>query len=750
MKKIALFLALVMVFAMAVPAFANPFSDVSTNHWAYDAIVKVLASGILDGYPDGTFKGNKAVSRYEIAVIVARILDNIAAEREALEAELEAEIDAASADADKKIEAAKVELEDVIKKMAKEGLSDQEAADVALMIRALTAGLKQELKDLGVEVADMEKALGEKIDALEARVAALEEPVYEWSASTAIDFHTIDYTGTPYVDPFDLQSDEDEDGVDETEVLFDTDEYFTHTFDLGFNANKDGVNVDMDLNAVTNLFGNVIDNSSSGLDQQFDIKVTDLSATVTSDKLTLEVGSALYPDITDYLYDSSDYGPFADGGAFEYGIGGAIVDSDYGYYALTRDDEFVYFGGTNTFDLAGQDIDLFVGIENQYADAAGLNVDDLDNADWVVGAKTTFDLGLFDTTFELATNDTEFDGRLFRINATGTVDPIDVTFNYKNIENFVGILSQAFDNTKGFDITGETEINVVDLALTYSDYVVDGLDDESVLFTAEIPATDADDNDVRPEFNGVKYSGSFTYEDILHLTEANRIEWNFEVEEDINVVNVVAGLDYGDWTMEYTLYDDSEATAENDWFDKYIDLTATLVTGLTGEAHYNFNLDNELDVHKYGLNYEQGIFAAGLTKDVIGDLLYLNASVDPEAVTVAGVNVDGFFEYLTETTNDVSYYGLTVDATKAVDEALTLNGSFVYGVNDGYKQFVESVEEGHDALDGTLIKWTAGAEYTFIEDLSATINYTNLDFDGVNTADSYEVQEVSAGLSYDF
>ena len=59
----------------AVPAIAQgPFTDVPTDHWAYDAINTLQKDGILIGYPDGTFAGKRTITRYEFAVAIARIL----------------------------------------------------------------------------------------------------------------------------------------------------------------------------------------------------------------------------------------------------------------------------------------------------------------------------------------------------------------------------------------------------------------------------------------------------------------------------------------------------------------------------------------------------------------------------------------------------------------------------------------------------------------------------------------------------
>src|SRR3989442_14342969 len=65
--------------AVVSPAFAQPFADVPTDHWAFDAIAELAAKGIIEGFPDGTFKGDRGVTRYEVAMIVARILARIEA-----------------------------------------------------------------------------------------------------------------------------------------------------------------------------------------------------------------------------------------------------------------------------------------------------------------------------------------------------------------------------------------------------------------------------------------------------------------------------------------------------------------------------------------------------------------------------------------------------------------------------------------------------------------------------------------------
>ena len=53
------------------------YPDVPQNHWAYAAINKLSQAGIIEGMPNGTYMGNKPMTRYEFAVAIARILDKV-------------------------------------------------------------------------------------------------------------------------------------------------------------------------------------------------------------------------------------------------------------------------------------------------------------------------------------------------------------------------------------------------------------------------------------------------------------------------------------------------------------------------------------------------------------------------------------------------------------------------------------------------------------------------------------------------
>lgn len=103
---------------------ANPFADVDTSSWAYQAVSQLSDQGVVDGYPDGTFKGDKNVSRYELAQIIARL-------------------------------------------MAKEeSLNDSQRATV----QKLSAEYAGELQSLGVRVKELEKKTGNLSNITEIRV----------------------------------------------------------------------------------------------------------------------------------------------------------------------------------------------------------------------------------------------------------------------------------------------------------------------------------------------------------------------------------------------------------------------------------------------------------------------------------------------------------------------------------------------------------------------------------------------------
>lgn len=78
-RGMALLTAVLMLWVAAIPAFAAdvPYPDVSADHWAYEAIASLHNAGLVEGYPDGTFGGERTFTRYEMAMVFSRILQRL-------------------------------------------------------------------------------------------------------------------------------------------------------------------------------------------------------------------------------------------------------------------------------------------------------------------------------------------------------------------------------------------------------------------------------------------------------------------------------------------------------------------------------------------------------------------------------------------------------------------------------------------------------------------------------------------------
>ena len=75
-KQFAAIFAATAVLGVTTAFAANPFSDVTPDSWAYQAVSQLAASGIVNGYPDGTFKGQNDITRYEMAQMIAKAMAN--------------------------------------------------------------------------------------------------------------------------------------------------------------------------------------------------------------------------------------------------------------------------------------------------------------------------------------------------------------------------------------------------------------------------------------------------------------------------------------------------------------------------------------------------------------------------------------------------------------------------------------------------------------------------------------------------
>ncbi|MGE5572233.1 MAG: S-layer homology domain-containing protein [Bacteroidota bacterium] len=383
-RHLAAIIAVVMALALALPVMANPFADVPENHWAYEAVKRLVASGIVEGFPDGTFKGAEGMTRYQMAMVVARVLSDLDAQirdavqqakdeatiqgvdqreeinkaideakmqavemsraaaeeiaksaateaakqaaeqaakaaaeeaaRAGAQAQAQAQVQAQgqapaaqgqqeqapAAPPEKVIERVVVEkpvIEKIIEKhiVEKEGSVDKATLDARVaeaiaIIEALKAEFAQELNVLGVRVTALEEQLalanakiedvnqattelGSKLaqtaSRLEGHIAGHER--VRISGDSQVTFKDVDIygSGTPWLDPFNPENNDQPDDESEprnesnSDFVFVPTSEFNHELNLKLTANvADGVAAEAGLATMTNILGGGWDNNA--------------------------------------------------------------------------------------------------------------------------------------------------------------------------------------------------------------------------------------------------------------------------------------------------------------------------------------------------------------------------------------------------------------------------------------------------------------------------------------------------------
>ncbi len=100
MKRLIAFLAVLGLVLNALPAAGQiVLKDVPADHWAAKAVYDLVKLGVTQGYPDGTFRGKKNITRYEAAILISKLAEVAGASgMEKLASELRAEMKAFKAE----------------------------------------------------------------------------------------------------------------------------------------------------------------------------------------------------------------------------------------------------------------------------------------------------------------------------------------------------------------------------------------------------------------------------------------------------------------------------------------------------------------------------------------------------------------------------------------------------------------------------------------------------------------------------
>lgn len=752
MKKLSIFvIAMLLVVALAVPTFANPFTDVPANHWAYDAVNKLVAAGIVEGYPDGTYKGQNNMTRYEMAMIIARALDNLEAQREAMAEEIDAAkagLSTAQAQDVTAIVKALIEKNKPEAVELPEGLTDKQAEEVANLIEALTFEYQAELKVLGQKI-DVVTGNIKDMDAwkaeMEARIAALENPpapVVTFSGSYSVDFTDQVVEGDVIDDEIDYMYDDPSDGSSGPDVIVYKDPFvYSDPWDDDsdtIDADKSDGEIEQTLNLQADIvkdgFAATVKFDAHEDDEIDDVIVLDSAElALENDKFAAVYNTANTADIADYAFSGAefngitvnmkDYGVDVFAGIkgyegttqdttteeFTVNVGGQefTIEKDVDKYddagdPVYADDDYYVFGAKKAFDLAG------LSLNAKYAGKANLNkvADEVVLDNWL-GFDTAGDLAGLDVNFDfgyyLPDNDsTDESGTLVRFGVAQDFDVASVEFNYKNRdENFVPVS----ENGVVFDYDDDD----------YDKFTTGlGLDDMSGWNLTVAPKL----------FENIGLTTEFFYASVKE--NSADVDEDFGEETKLSLTGEMPVLMDGlKVNGEYTIVDPVEAA--------------------DGEKERTMAV---------GAEYEKDYLTASAGYEVINDVDFVNG--DDKKVTSFGVAVADYPVFGGLTASAGFDYEKEAEDFDLKTTEYNLGVGYAIGAANLSYDFTNKKVEGADDVNGTYKTNKVGLTYTIVEgtDLVASYEVLDLDLDEagatLNGAGDYTVKTATAGVSIDF
>lgn len=733
MKKYSFLLVFLLTIFVTTTAFANPFTDVPANHWAYRAVNKLVASGIAEGYPDGSFKGKNNLTRYEIAIIVSRILDKIELERNMLAEEID---DAANNLSKAQAEDVTAIVKAILAKNPPQtggvsnNLSEQQVEEVVNLIEALTFEFKAELKILGQKM----DGIYADVDAVEARVAALEKvsPVVSFSGKYSVDLvdqyiedgviatdvdKYIDKDGDgrydsgeeDYKDPYVYLDPWDDDS--EKIAADQSDGKVEQTLDLQAKIVKEGFSaaVKMDVHEDSDVEDVLV------LDQAELTLENETLKAVYKEKNVVDIADYAYSqaEINGLLVDWKKLGLETFFGTTGYDVPGTIDYKDgfptYDKYDsitnLYQDpvedkDDFYVMGARKRFEL--DNLNLGVNFTSRRARnefftgecGTVVKVEDMNHN--ILGIDTDAQFGEIDLNFDFAHSIPEQEaadnGSLIRLGASTGLPFADLKFNYKNRdENFTPISEDGivFDiDNDDYDrfTTGLGQADMTGWNFKVTEQITDLL--EASLFYANI-------EEVGDETTKMALAGTMP---LPLLIEGLTLSGEYAVEDPVE-----AGVE------ETTLEFDVKYTA-NDY------LTAEL--GYENVADDAYVSGQDVVTVKYGIKV--------IDYPVLKDL-----------VVRAGLNFEDIGEDKDEETMEYNLgLGYTLGAVKL---------SYDYRNKE---------VDGTTAEVGKYNSNQVGLVYTVADGIDFKADYQLLaleDTDGdLNGADDYQVRTATAGVSIAF
>ncbi|MCK8824289.1 S-layer homology domain-containing protein [Fuchsiella alkaliacetigena] len=259
-NKLIILLAVVMVFAMTVPVIAKSYSDVSIDHWAYEAVQDVSEMGIITGFEDGTFRGEESLNRYQMAMVTARIAEQLAKGDLTLEEE--------------------AQLTEI-----KEKLAEFEAKDNGVSISG----------ELGVEYKY------EDVNWDEDRDDNRDDYIDEDLADDEV-----------FVNPYAVDGDQ----------IYSVERYFQETADFDITIEKEGIRADLELGLKAIAEQDDHQEFVVGDIASQELELDNIFATVTTEDFVAKLGEEQEVDLKDYLFFEAELdGITVEAGDYWVGLG---------------------------------------------------------------------------------------------------------------------------------------------------------------------------------------------------------------------------------------------------------------------------------------------------------------------------------------------------------------------------------------------------------------------------------------------
>lgn len=729
MKVKNILIALLVMTMVALPASAVSFNDVSSDHWAYDAIEKVADAGIINGYSDGTFQGDKNVSRYEMAVMVNRVLNNLDKEYKQMAKNQKKLLNDQKTlaktlryNAKNLSDKEKTQIVEIVKSInAKnkkvDDLSEKEALKIADLIDELTFKYKAELKVLRSEVNELE----EDMNSADSRITALEndkpEVIFSGSYTAEMEDNNIENSvGNEipvnsdgdyelYANPWDDSSEE---------IDFAKDNNLEQKLNLNLNLNKENYKARVGVD----LFEE--DDSSDTLDEEKSYGVDSLYADYEDTILKASYREENESKLTDYAFAEDDFnGLNAD-------LKKLDTEAVFGYVDEidNTNKEFYVYGAQKDFEISPLTLKATIaGRRNKNDD----NAFDQDEKD-IFGLKTMTDLAGINLGLNYAysnpVDENEKEGSYLEFDASSQFSMADLAFNYRNTEK---------------EFTG----------LNADETIFDTDDDDYEIFVdGAAPGTKAWRVEVKPEMLN-SFNPTFSYaaadeKDVVTAAEydGESSKMNFAVNkkdllmEGLSVDSNFAVISHDDDSSDYK--DENRFAVDGEYsVTDHIALNA----GYKMKTNYENIEDNKENIASFGAELSDYPLFANF--DLTAGFSYKTVSGDTE--------YKGDYESLDEKDQQDRSYNLGLGYTKGkADFSYNYKNMKREGDNVVKEEVSGTNNNSYEVGRGTYSSNEFAVNYKLNQNADFNLSHRLLDLDNDNDNNIYDVQVTTAGFNFNF